>query len=59
MPSSNSDSEFVDSKPEPRWHNLQIDDLFNQLGSSANGLNSDEVARRIDEYGYNKLEEIL
>jgi len=56
MPSSNSDSEFVDSKPEPRWHNLQIEDLFNQLGSSANGLNSDEVARRIDEYGYNKLE---
>ncbi|MFX1562683.1 MAG: cation-translocating P-type ATPase [Promethearchaeota archaeon] len=38
------------------WHALSVEESFNRLKSSPQGLNFDESARRLAEYGPNELE---
>jgi len=39
------------------WHTKTISDILSTLQTSERGLNTDEVAHRFKEYGYNKLPE--
>ncbi|MDP6379194.1 MAG: HAD-IC family P-type ATPase, partial [Candidatus Thalassarchaeaceae archaeon] len=55
MPSSSSETDFHSSSPEPLWHNLQIEEIFNELNTSTHGLSTDEVGVRVEKYGFNKL----
>ncbi|UCH80547.1 MAG: cation-translocating P-type ATPase [Nitrospiraceae bacterium] len=40
------------------WHSKTIDEVYKHLGSSAEGLSSDEVKNRIETYGLNELIEV-
>lgn len=40
------------------WYQIEIKDIFEILKSSRNGLSSKEAARRLQEYGPNKLKEV-
>ncbi|MDP7042609.1 MAG: cation-transporting P-type ATPase [Candidatus Thalassarchaeaceae archaeon] len=55
MPSSISEADFDSSSSEPLWHNLQIDEIFDELNTSTHGLSTDEVGVRVEKYGFNKL----
>lgn len=37
-------------------HMLDLNDLFKRLNTKENGLTSDEVGRRLKQYGFNILE---
>ena len=39
------------------WFHLEGDEVLRVLGSTRSGLSSAEAGRRLDEYGYNRLEE--
>jgi magnesium-transporting ATPase (P-type) len=39
------------------WHSLETSDVFERLGSSPKGLSSEEAAKRLEQYGANKLPE--
>ncbi len=39
------------------FENLPLEDLENQLNTTLDGLTKDEVQRRLEKYGYNKLED--
>ncbi|WP_207514108.1 calcium-translocating P-type ATPase, PMCA-type [Longitalea luteola] len=39
------------------WHTSSIDDVLKELQSQADGLSSDEAARRLEQYGPNQLQE--
>jgi Ca2+-transporting ATPase len=39
------------------WHTSTIDDIFKELQSNADGLTTDEAAKRIQQYGPNQLQE--
>src|SRR5688500_502076 len=39
------------------WHTSPIEDVFKELQSNADGLSTDEVAKRIQQYGPNQLQE--
>lgn len=39
------------------WHSLPIKEIFNKLGTSSNGLTTDEASKRIKEFGFNELKE--
>ncbi len=39
-----------------KWHSIPIDEVLSELKSGHDGLNSDDAARRLSEYGYNQLE---
>lgn len=39
------------------WHSLPIREIFNKLGTSSNGLTTDEASKRIKEFGFNELKE--
>jgi Ca2+-transporting ATPase len=41
---------------ETKWHTLEIEDIFDRLDSHEDGLSSDEIGRRQEEYGENVLE---
>jgi Ca2+-transporting ATPase len=43
--------------PEGDWHALPIDEVLDKLNSESNGLTNDEVVRRRELYGRNKLDE--
>jgi Ca2+-transporting ATPase len=47
----------VNSDNNKPWHNLSVQEAIAKLDSNANGLSSDVAARRINEFGYNELEE--
>ena len=38
------------------WHNLDIEQVFDKLSTSHNGLSNDECQTRLDQYGSNELE---
>ncbi|HEX6426279.1 MAG TPA: calcium-translocating P-type ATPase, PMCA-type [Niastella sp.] len=40
------------------WHTSTTEDVFKELQSSRDGLSTDEVAKRIQQYGPNQLQEI-
>ncbi len=40
------------------WHTLDVKEVGEKLGSGENGLDADEVARRRDRYGPNRLPEV-
>jgi len=40
-----------------RFEDLSLEDLENQLDATLDGLTQDEVQRRLEKYGYNKLDE--
>jgi P-type Ca2+ transporter type 2C len=42
------------SKP---WHNLSLEDIFQQFGSRETGITSAEFKERLKEYGYNEIHE--
>ena len=46
----------IDDKSSTRWHTLTVEETFTQLESSPNGLNSDEAAKRLTEFGPNELQ---
>jgi Ca2+-transporting ATPase len=39
------------------WHTSTLEDVFKELQSSADGLSTEEVAKRIQQYGANQLQE--
>lgn len=39
------------------WHSISAEEALSVLNSNINGLSQEESAKRIDEYGYNKLPE--
>jgi len=39
-----------------KWHSIPIDEVLSELKSGQDGLNSDDAARRLSEYGPNQLE---
>ncbi len=39
------------------WHDIEITEVFERLGSSPDGLSEAEAKRRLQEYGRNELEE--
>jgi Ca2+-transporting ATPase len=46
----------LESEPAASWHTLTVEETFNRLKSSANGLTDDEAARRLDEFGPNEVQ---
>lgn len=42
---------------ENTWHNKNIDQVFRELESNANGLTPEEASVRLKDFGYNELEE--
>lgn len=52
----NADIEFKeDEKGEKPWHLLPVKRLFKELGTSMEGLSSEEQLIRIEKYGLNKI----
>ena len=43
--------------PEGDWHALPIDEVIQKLDTETSGLTNDEVVRRREKYGRNKLDE--
>lgn len=41
---------------QPRWHALELTDVFTHLNSSPTGLSPDEAAKRLSIYGPNELQ---
>lgn len=41
---------------QPRWHALELTDVFTHLNSSPTGLTPDEAAKRLSIYGPNELQ---
>ncbi len=41
---------------EQVWHTLEVDEVFENLGSDRTGLTSAEAERRLEEYGPNEIE---
>ncbi len=39
------------------WHSLEIEDVLARLGSTREGLSSEEAAKRLQRFGFNELEE--
>ncbi|XP_010692042.2 ATPase 7, plasma membrane-type isoform X2 [Beta vulgaris subsp. vulgaris] len=46
-----------EAKPDADLENVPIEEVFGSLKCNKHGLSTDEVEKRIAEYGYNKLEE--
>jgi P-type Ca2+ transporter type 2C len=46
----------IEVEPASSWHSLTIEQTFNHLKSSPNGLSSDEAARRLAEFGPNEVQ---
>ncbi|HXE80196.1 MAG TPA: cation-translocating P-type ATPase [Vicinamibacterales bacterium] len=44
--------------PSPAWHTLDVDQVFDRLGTGPSGRTADEAARRLAEYGPNELQAI-
>ncbi|MBC8437828.1 MAG: HAD-IC family P-type ATPase, partial [Euryarchaeota archaeon] len=42
---------------EPSWHFEPIEDIFDHLGSTKDGLSTTEVAQKVNQFGFNKLAE--
>ena len=40
-----------------KWHSLSAEEVLKLLGSTSEGLSNDEVAKRLQIYGYNEIEE--
>ena len=55
MPSTQISGEIATDTDDFEWHNMSIDEVFDGLNSSLDGLTTDEVSLRINKYGYNKL----
>ena len=46
----------VNAQIDHPWHTLTIEECFERLDSTAQGLSSDEVSRRLEHYGPNELQ---
>lgn len=40
---------------EVKWHSLELDEVFEKLRSTPNGLSSEEASKRLEEYGFNEI----
>jgi Ca2+-transporting ATPase len=47
----------IDTGEERQWHAASERDVFDALDTDADGLASDEAARRLDQFGENEIEE--
>jgi len=56
MPSQNPHTETKSDSPEPLWHSIPLEDVFSKLGTSNDGLSTEDVIRRRLTHGENKLE---
>ncbi len=56
MPSLDSTEKVDSGSVEPLWHSISLDDIFSKLNSTSDGLSTEEVIRRRETYGENKLE---
>lgn len=43
--------------PKERWYQLDVSEVFNRLGTREQGLTSSEAKKRLEKFGYNRLEE--
>ena len=55
MPSTENTLVSAPENDDKLWHNLPLDDVLNDLNTTVIGLSTDEVSKRIEKYGYNKL----
>ena len=46
----------IEDKSSTRWHTLAVDESLARLNSGPRGLSSDEVAKRLQEFGPNELQ---
>ncbi|AKG38093.1 hypothetical protein MA03_00625 [Infirmifilum uzonense] len=42
---------------EKNWHSMPVEEVFKMLDTSPSGLSQEEARRRLEVYGYNRLEE--
>lgn len=45
----------MDSSPQVRWHQMEVEEVLARLKTSREGLSDDEAARRLKQYGPNQL----
>lgn len=55
MPSLDSRRKSDSDSAEPLWHSIPLDDVFSNLNTTVDGLSTEEVIRRRETYGENKL----
>ena len=56
MPSLDSIRKSDSDSEEPLWHSIPLDDVFSNLNTTVDGLSTEDVIRRRETYGKNKLE---
>ena len=56
MPSLDSMEKSDSGVVEPLWHSIPLEKVFSNLNSTIDGLSTEEVVRRREKYGGNKLE---
>lgn len=56
MPSLESIRKSDSDSAEPLWHSIPLDDVFSNLNTTVDGLSTEDVIRRRETYGKNKLE---
>ncbi len=49
------DSTSNNKTPIPAWHSLSQEETFESLECSLNGLTNDEIKKRFDRFGYNRM----
>lgn len=42
--------------PTPGWHSIETADVFDAIQTNENGLSSDEYKKRLQQYGFNRLD---
>ena len=57
MPATEYNKQRPDKKSSEKLKDLPIDETLKHLGTSAEGLSTEEAKKRLDQYGYNELEE--
>lgn len=50
-----SDKKHQETLSKEAWHSFPINEILNELQTNTNGIEKEEVAKRIDFYGENKL----
>jgi H+-transporting ATPase len=57
MPAPVNDKQEQDKVSSEKLKDLSVDETLKRLGTSADGLSAEEAKKRLEQYGYNELEE--